>query len=240
MSVTLAREHSPADFSEILSDLEQHPMQMNNDRHIAGKGRSQAFGIIRRWSYRPWLSRNTWGRPKLWALLLDFAEKFVQIDFDAVQVNDNYQSAPHRDKGNCGVSYIVGFGPYQQGELLVDVSGSTNRYDIRHRGHLFNGSQLLHSTGSWTGSRYCLVFYKIEWPAKWPRYILSCKLVEDGLEVSDEYNDSVMVISRGGKVVRVVRQGKPMPWIGKLTARGQKSRDETYSEELVLSEGAFA
>ena len=221
MSVTLAREHSPADFIGLLEELLIHPIPVNHDRRVAGKGRSQAFGVIRRWSYRPWLSRNTWMRPRLWELLLAFAESFVSIEWDAIQVNDNYQSAPHKDKGNCGISYIVGFGPYQGGELLVDVSS----YDIRHRGHLFNGSELLHSTQPWTGSRYSLVFYKIEWPTKWPHYSITCRVLEDGVEVTDEYDESIMVLNKKGHIVRIPKPGKPVAWIGRLTSRGQKSQN---------------
>lgn len=160
-------------------------------------------------------------RPRLWKILLAFAESFVTVEWDAIQVNDNYQSAPHKDKGNCGVSYIVGFGPYEGGELTVDAIS----YDIRHRGHLFNGSELLHSTQPWTGSRYSLVFFKIEWPTKWPRYSVSCRVLEDGLEVADEYDESIIVLNKKGHVVRVPKPGKPVEWIGRLTSRGQKSQN---------------
>ena len=225
MSVVLAREHQPEDFAQIIDEIQRRPIPVNHDRIVSGKGRSQAFGVIRRWSYRPWLSRNTWMRPELWALLLAFAESYVDIEWDAVQVNENYQSAPHRDKGNCGVSYIVGFGEYQGGELMVDAS----TYDIRHRGHLFNGSELLHSTQPWSGNRYSLVFYKIEWPIKWNRYRITCRRVEDGMEVADEYNESVIVLNRKGHVVRIPKTGIRMPWVGRLTARGQKSlAEETW------------
>lgn len=223
MSVEFAREHAPEDFAPILAELERRPIPVNHDRLVAGKGRSQAFGVIRRWSYRPWISRNTWLRPELWALLLDFAEKYVHVEWDAVQVNDNYRSAPHRDKGNCGMSYIVGFGAYTGGDL--DISGT--RYDIRHRGYLFNGAELLHSTAAWVGQRYSLVFFQIEWPGRWPRYSVSCRLIEDGLEVSDAYDESVVVLDKKGHIVRTIKPGKPMPWIGRLTCIGQKSRNLT-------------
>jgi len=221
MSATFVRDHAPEDFSEIISELERKPLAVNHDRTVAGKGRSQAFGVIRRWSYRPWLSRNTWLHPELWALLLDFANKFDLMGYDAIQVNDNYFSNPHRDKGNEGLSYIVAFGDYDGGAL--NVTGTD--YDIRNKGFLFNGSQEEHFTRPWTGHRYSLVFYNIEWPAKFlPRYTVSCRAVADGLEVEDTYDESVVVLNRRGHIVRTVKQGKPVSWIGKLTKIGQKSR----------------
>jgi hypothetical protein len=221
MSATFVREHSPEDFAAIIAELERKPLQVNHDRTVAGKGRSQAFGVIRRWSYRPWLSRNTWMHPELWALLLEFAAKFDLTEYDAIQVNDNYHSNPHYDKGNAGDSYIVAFGDFSGGEL--NCAGTS--YDIRLRGHTFCGAEILHSTAPWLGHRYSLVFFNIEWPTKFlPRYTVSCRTVADGMEVSDTYDNSVIILDRKGHIVRTVKQGKPVEWIGKLTMIGQKSR----------------
>jgi len=238
---TLVREHQPSDFADIIAEITRKPIAINHDRRVAGKGQSQAFGVIRRWSYRPWLSRNTWMRPELWKLLLDFAAKFDIVGWDAVQVNENYKSAPHRDVGNCGDSYIVGFGDYVGGDL--DVEGI--KHNIRHRGFLFNGSNHTHSTTDFTGNRYSLVFFNIVFPAKFqPGYIISSRLVDDGLEITDGYDDSIFVLDTKGHTVRTVREGRSMPWIGKLTTVGQKSRNMTYvepmTEELLQSiEEAF-
>jgi hypothetical protein len=217
------KQHTEADFQDILDELVRRPMAVNLNRLQAGKGRSQAFGIIRRWSYRPWLSRNTWMRPKLWCALQAFADSHVTVEWDAVQVNDNYHSAPHKDKGNCGDSYIVGFGEYTGGHLCIDGANA----DIRHRGHLFNGSELRHWTAEWTGHRYSLVFFRIVWPEKFGSYSVTSRLVENGTEVTDSYDDSVVVLDKRGRVVQSIRQGQPRPWIGRLTSKGQKSRTET-------------
>jgi len=226
---TLIREHAPEDFADIRTEIRKTRTAVNHDRRVAGKGQSQSFGVIRRWSYRPWLSRNTWMRPVLWKLLLDFAEKFNITGWDAIQVNENYKSAPHRDVGNCGMSYIVAFGDYTGGDL--DVSGT--KYNIRHRGHLFNGSELTHSTDDFIGNRYALVFFNIVFPAKFqPGYAISCRIVDDGLEVSDGYNDSVIVLNKKGHIVRTVREGAPMPWIGKVTKVGQKARNPDFAAAL--------
>jgi hypothetical protein len=227
MSVTFVKQHTPDDFAAILTDLQTRPLPVNHDRMVAGKGKSQAFGVIRRWSYRPWLSRNTWQRPELWAALQSFAQQHVTIPWDAVQVNDNYASNPHKDKGNRGLSYIVGFGDYTGGELsVVDTE-----YDIRHRGHHFNGSELLHWTQPWAGQRYSLVFFCIEWPTKFqPGYTVTSRLVADGTEITDGYNDSILVVDRKGHLVRTVEAGRRMPWRGRLTEKGQPSRLSDDSE----------
>ena len=221
MSATFVREHSSEDFTAIIAELQRKPLAINPDRFVAGPGRSQAFGVIRRWSYRPWLSRNTWLHSELWKLLLEFAAKFDLTSYDAIQINDDYKSAPHRDKGNEGLSYIVAFGDFDGGHL--NVSGTD--YDIQNKGFVFNGSQEEHFTRPWSGHRYSLVFFNIAWPTKFlPRYTVSCRAVEDGLEVSDSYDESVTVLDRKGHIVRNVKQGKPVLWIGKLSKAGQKSQ----------------
>jgi len=226
MSATFVKEHSPDDFAAILKELTVHPLPVNHDRAMAGKGKSQAFGVIRRWSYRPYLSRNTWMRPTLWQHLLDFAAQHVTIPWDAIQVNDNFASQPHRDKGNQGISYIVGFGDYTGGELTVqNMEGTNTSYDIRHRGYAFNGADNLHWTEPWTGQRFSLVFFRIEWPTKFqPGYTITSRLVEDGTEITDGYDNSILVVDRKGHLVRTVQQGQPMPWRGRLTEKGQRSR----------------
>ena len=230
---TISRTHLPSDFDEIVAELKRKPIAVNHDRRVAGAGRSQAFGVIRRWSYRPWLSRNTWQRPELWKCLLDFAAKFDITDWDAIQINENYKSAPHRDNGNSGLSYIVAFGDYTGG--LLNIEGT--EYDIRHRGILFNGSECTHSTTDFTGNRYSLVFFKIVFPFKFqPSYKISCRIVEDGLEVSDEYDGASFVLDKKGTIVRVIKEGKSMPWIGRLTMKGQISRNVNYIEETIGSE----
>ena len=218
---TLVKEHDPADFAEILAELQRKRLPNNFDRWVAGVGRSQAFGLIRRWSYRPWISRNTWMRPELWQALLNFATTHVTVPWDAIQVNDNYSSKPHRDKGNQGESYIVAFGDYTGGNLTVEGTS----HDIRHRGYTFNGANLLHHTEAWEGQRYSLVFFCIEWPTKFqPGYTISCKMVDDGLEITDGYDNSILVLNQKGKIVRVPRVGIPRQWVGRLHLRGQKAQ----------------
>jgi len=226
MSATLVKELDPSVFQPLLTELTREIIPVNHDRIQAGKGRSQAFGMIRRWSYRPHLSRNTWMRPRLWQLLLDFASEHVPVPWDGITVNDSYPSAPHRDKGNEGHSYTVCFGDFTGGELCIEGGqGGTLALDTRHRGYLFDGANQLHWTAPFQGRRFCLVFYRIVFPTKFlPRYLVTCRQEPDGLLIEDPYDDSIVVVDRKGHVVRIVRQAQPREWIGRLTRRGQPSR----------------
>lgn len=211
-------------FDPLIAELSREAVQVNYCRMQAGRGRSQAFGIIRRWSYRPYLSRNTWARPYLWQLLKEFAALYVPIDWDGITVNDNYKSAEHTDKGNEGLSYTISFGDFTGGALLIK-EGTAKEYDTRHRGYLFNGSQNVHSTADWTGRRFCLVFYKITWPTKFlPRYSVTAKQTAEGTEITDEYDESIVVVNKKGHVIRTIKAPKPREWIGRLTKIGQPSR----------------
>jgi hypothetical protein len=52
-------------------------------------------------------------------LLLDFADKYVDISFNAITVNQNFKADKHKDKNNVGPSYLVAFGDYTEGELIM-------------------------------------------------------------------------------------------------------------------------
>lgn len=210
-------------FELLQAELIRKRIPINRDRWVAGEGRSQAFGVIRRWAYRPHLSRNTWMRPKLWGLLLDFAAKHVPCAWDAVTVNDNYLSAKHRDKGNEGESFTVSFGDFTGGELCLE-NEETIKVDTCHKGFLFNGSEITHWTAPFVGRRFCLVFYKLSWPTKWERYHIESSIVEDGLLVKDEYDQSIVVLDVKGHVVRTIQKGIWREWIGRLSRRSQPAR----------------
>ena len=145
------------DLKDIRAYLSSHNLGVNNYRTRVGKGVSQCLGIVGKRCMPPNLSRMSWLHPELHHLLLVFAEKYVTIPFTSIQVNCNYNCAPHKDTGNIGESYIIAFGPYFGG--AIHVNGFD--YDIRLRGLLFDGSQLVHSTKPWYGQRYSLVFHTI-------------------------------------------------------------------------------
>jgi hypothetical protein len=150
--------------AEILAELERKPITVNEYRKKVGSGRSQAFGLVNKRSDHPDISRQCWKRPYLYGLLEKFATTHVPFtDWDAVTVNQSFSCAPHKDKGNEGLSYIVAFGDFWRGKLTIhdhpDLSGS---YDIKLKPLLFNGSALTHSVESFQGDRFSLVYYRLK------------------------------------------------------------------------------
>lgn len=203
---TFVGEVPASDLQDLQLELTARQLYINPDRMRSGRGRSQAFGVIRRWSYRPWISRNCWLRPELWRMLLQFAAKHVPVEWDAVQVNDNYESKPHKDVGNRGDSYIVSFGNYVGGELVLDISGQEQIFDANRRGHLFNGSKIRHWNKPIVGRKFSLVFFKIEWPRFWPE--------EKGKPTSELFDN-------GGKTWLRIRDCDGSVWEARGTVMNQ-------------------
>jgi hypothetical protein len=226
---TIDRCFKSDDFDELLTELYRRSVAMNNYRMSAGVGRSEGFGTIRRMSYRPWIGRATWQRIRLYKLLCDFANKHGIENWDGIQVNQDYQTAAHYDSHNVGESYIVGFGPYFGGNLVI----GDKQYDIRHTGYRFNGSKFLHSTSPFCGARFSIVFFKIAIPEKFGTYSVKAEVIEENqqmlLRIVDSYDDSVIVLNRRGKIERTEKPGKKMEWAGLLTSL--KSRAISVSAE---------
>lgn len=154
-------EYTPeSEFKELALLLERRPIPTNYCRKNSGLGRSQTFGIVKQRSYRYAGSRMNWARPDLFAAIARLARKILPYDFeyDAIQVNQNYLTMPHKDAGNRGESAIVGFGNYTGGELLVEEQPVS----IKHRVVYFDGSMYTHHTAPFTGTRYSLVFFKVD------------------------------------------------------------------------------
>lgn len=147
------------EFTALYNDLVEKPLPVNRYRTKAGDGRSQTFGIVNRRCLPPDASRQNWVRPYTYKLLLDFAAKWVDISWNAITVNVNYQALPHYDKGNCGISYLVAFGDYTGGELELHEGDRLGLHDIRHKPIKDNFSKVLHSVRDFQGTRMSLVFY---------------------------------------------------------------------------------
>lgn len=154
-------------FRDLKEHLSKATIPMNRYRRGVGDGRSQTFGMVRKRSMAPDLARNSWMDAKLHHLLMKFALVNVPVPFTSVQVNDSYQCAAHRDKHNVGMSYIVGFGNYTGGELVLKTPNDTE-YNIWHRPILFNGSEIEHWTKPFTGRRWSIVFFTLESPPRHP------------------------------------------------------------------------
>ncbi|GBG32156.1 Hypothetical Protein FCC1311_083812 [Hondaea fermentalgiana] len=124
----------------------------------------------RRPSY--WTEQN----PELFRLLCELMKKRdPDHQFTNITINKNLRCKPHRDRGNHGMSYIIGFGDYQGGELMVGPRSAKApgndpvaeaqagrgfvKHIIRRRWLSFFGAQETHFTAPFTGDRYTCVFY---------------------------------------------------------------------------------
>jgi hypothetical protein len=158
MSVQQLDKIDPLEFNDIIAELNRQPLEVNKYRINVGLGRSQCFGIVSRRSLAPDLSRHSWRRAKLHHLLMEYARKYLKIPFTSIQVNQNMECAEHLDKGNIGMSYIVGFGDYPEGGNLKISDYS---YNIRYQPLLFDGSKEWHKTEIWRGNRFTIVFHTV-------------------------------------------------------------------------------
>ena len=155
-------EIPPSAFTEIKEEIERQAIPMNEYRYISGAGRSQVFGVVGRRCLPPDYSRLCWMRPKLYKHLLDFAERYVDISWNAITVNQNYKAAPHYDKNNLGVSLLVGFGDYKGGALRIHEGDLSGTHDLHHKAIIADFSKILHSVEDFEGQRYSLVFYNFQ------------------------------------------------------------------------------
>jgi hypothetical protein len=151
-----------SEFADIINELKAHPLQVNEYRDKAGAGRSQAFGIVNRRCLPPDYSRQNWCRPYLYHLLLEFGAKHVKIPFNSITVNQNYRADKHKDKNNRGDSFLVGFGSYAGGELLIHEGDLSGNHNIWCNPIVTDFSKVLHSVDLFTGERYSLVYYWFE------------------------------------------------------------------------------
>jgi hypothetical protein len=147
----------PRFFTTLEAMLKVHPLPVNKYRKNSGEGRSQVFGICKQRNNRYSGSRMNRDRPEIYNELLKIAHSILPPDFHwvSIQVNQNYQTAEHKDYGNRGESAIIGFGDYDGGDLMIEETP----VNIKYRLVYFDGSLYRHSTASYTGNRFSLVFH---------------------------------------------------------------------------------
>jgi hypothetical protein len=144
-------------FDTLIGHLKRKPLPRNLYRANSGVGKSQCFGVVKQRNHRYAGSRMNMERPELYLEILRIAAAVLPPDFSWVscQLNQNYQTAEHKDIGNKGESCILGFGDYTGGELVIEESP----VNIKHTMVFFDGSLYTHSTRAWEGDRYSLVFH---------------------------------------------------------------------------------
>jgi hypothetical protein len=80
---------------------------------------------------------------------------FPDFSYDTITLNHNIQCLPHYDGRNVGESFIIGFGEYTGGELVIEGQ----EFDIRYKPLLFNGASMKHWSNQWKGDRWSAVYY---------------------------------------------------------------------------------
>lgn len=220
-------ELDPSAFKDLIAHLTDKRIQVNKYRRSTGVGRSQCFGMVRKRSQAPDLSRQSWINPRLHYLLMKFALTHVTIPFTSVQVNDSYLCASHKDKHNAGLSYIVGFGSYTGGELVLKNPNDTD-YNIRHRPMLFNGSEIEHYTKPFTGRRFTLVFHTLVSPPKFPMI----RKLEDYEAVTVDGSWVIAYRRPEGTIYLDKKNGLPHP----LRGRKKKAEIEESDENTSLTQ----
>lgn len=208
-------------FQEIIKELERQPIATNNYRVKTGNGRSQAFGLVNRRCLPPDYSRNNWKRAYLYHLLLDFADKYVDISYNAITVNQNYQAGKHYDRHNTGVSYLVAFGSYTGGDLIIHEGDLSGNHNIWCKPIKADFSKIQHSVQFFTGNRYSLVFYTL----------VSDRLPAEIPPPSVKFEDGKWYFYRGNERIT---KGLPHPLMGRdraeilSTAKEKKKNATTY------------
>jgi hypothetical protein len=80
----------------------------------------------------------------------------VPIQYTSIQINKNLVCPKHKDKHNVGDSYIISFGNYTGGELVIEGIP----YDTR-KGLIFNGYEKEHWNNPIIGNKYSVIFFSI-------------------------------------------------------------------------------
>jgi len=196
----------PELFSNLINLLESKPLPVNEYRKNSGRGRSQCFGIVKQRDFKYAGSRQNYLRVDILDELQRIARTILPEGFtwDGCQLNQNYQTAPHKDNGNRGTSCIVGCGEYQGGYLNIEGT----EVDIKYTPILFDGSRYTHSTSEYNGNRITLVFFRVARDfAIVPTYR---KLLLDGKDVLHESMDGLeRIIDDKGQILWSSDGSKP-------------------------------
>ena len=101
--------------------------------------------------------------PEVYDELRKLMERYdPNFEYTHITLNRNLRCKRHTDGGNAGPSYIIGFGDYTGGELIVERPGGgdpTSILDLRGKFVSFDGKTQPHETSEFVGDRYTVVYY---------------------------------------------------------------------------------
>jgi hypothetical protein len=188
---------------EIESELQRKRLPLNKYRTNSGEGYSQCFGIVRQRNGTYTGSRMNFKRPELYDMLIRLGNLILPPTFTylGVQVNQNYQSKVHKDTGNTGVSAIIGFGDYTEGELVIE----NTEVCIKNRLVYFDGSLYNHYTKPFQGNRYSIVYHTPNRTFK-EVPIFSFTHVKGKLCLTESLSNTTRIYNQKGECAEVQRQ----------------------------------
>jgi len=101
--------------------------------------------------------------PEYEEIFREFTNLYIpDFSYNQIVINKNFEVKPHKDASNVGVSYIIGLGEYEGGELVIDKETCRREVNIKNKFYSFNGSEITHWVKPFSGDRYSLVFYNSE------------------------------------------------------------------------------
>jgi len=145
---------------DLINELEKTKFKINYKRLNSGVGLSMTLGSQRiRRKAGVFENSNNKVYPELYNKIKIFADKYITNEWNAIQVNKNYATQPHRDICNKQNSSILGLGGFKGGKIKIN----NLLYDIKNKIISFNGKKYLHSNelSSNDKDRYSLVFFKL-------------------------------------------------------------------------------
>jgi len=92
---------------------------------------------------------------------------YPEVEYNSFMINRNAEMLPHKDTRNRGQSFIMGFGNYTGGELVIDnetdneMSNNLVLIDTHHKPLVFDGKNHFHYVNPFQGDRFTLVAYYI-------------------------------------------------------------------------------
>lgn len=99
--------------------------------------------------------------PYMMRLFKEFIKShYPSFKFTSVYVNRNTVCKEHLDSKNVGESLLVGFGKYTGGQTTLYIDSKPISFHIKTNSIIFNGSEILHKSEPFKGTRYSLVFFK--------------------------------------------------------------------------------
>lgn len=159
--ITILQPIDQSKFDPLLEILTKMKVYINHHRTNSGRGRSQCFGIGYIRCIGAGTFANNFHYPELYKRLINFGKEQVPFVFDGIQLNNNYQCLPHKDKNNILESFLVGFGDYTGGEINIKISeDQTEKIDTKLQPILFDGSLLEHWNDPIQGNKYSLVYFR--------------------------------------------------------------------------------